>query len=108
MLGGVFVPFGWAALIPEEEAPANLAAIAAAGSTVRLGSLTPVRGAPSRDRASERARPARGFVVGGYARLEGMRVRIEEIRGRRAIVQLPGSDELEEVGLDELDPYYPG
>ena len=89
MLGGVFVPFGWAALIPEEEAPANLAAIAAAGSTVRLGSLAPVRGAPSRDRASERARPARGFVVVGYARLEGMRVRMEEYGVTTPIVQFP-------------------
>src|SRR5207253_2710378 len=63
---------------------------------------------PSRDRETGGVRPARGFVKGGYARLEGMRVTIREIRGRRAIVQLPGSDEPEEVDLDELDPYYPG
>jgi hypothetical protein len=63
---------------------------------------------PSRDRETGGVRPARGFVKGGYARLEGMRVTIREIHGRRAFVQLPGSDEPEEVDLDELDLYYPG
>jgi CRISPR-associated protein Csm5 len=48
MLSGVFIPFGWAVLIPEEEAPATLPAIAAAGLTRRLGSPMPVPGAPSR------------------------------------------------------------
>ena len=52
--------------------------------------------------------PGQRFVAGGYARLEGMRVTIVEIRGDRAIVRLPGSNEPEEVDLDELDPYYPG
>jgi hypothetical protein len=37
-----------------------------------------------------------------------MRVTIVEIRGDRAIVRLPGSNEPEEVDLDELDPYNPG
>jgi hypothetical protein len=70
------------------------------------GPRAPAR--PSHDRERGGVRPAHGFVKGGYARLEGMRVTIREIRGRRAIVQLPGSDEPEEVDLDELDPYYPG
>jgi len=48
MLTDVFVPFGWAALIPEEEAPATLTAIAASSWTHRLGTPTSVPGAPSR------------------------------------------------------------
>jgi CRISPR-associated protein Cmr6 len=63
---------------------------------------------PRPGEASRPQPPSRRFVAGGYARLEGMRVRIVEIRGDRAIVRLPGSNEPEEVDLDDLDPHYPG
>jgi hypothetical protein len=59
-------------------------------------------------RRTERTVPDRRFVSGGYARLEGMRVRIIEIRGNRAIVRFPNSDEPEDVDIGDLDPYYPG
>jgi CRISPR-associated protein Cmr6 len=62
---------------------------------------------PSHGRRTERTTPDRRFVSGGYARLEGMRVTILEIRGNRAIVRFPNSNDPEEVDISDLDPYYP-
>ena len=76
-------------------------------------SSTPTRGRrppdpPRHGPRSERAARDQLFVPGGYARLEGMRVTIIEIRDNRAIVRFPNSNEPEEVDISDLDPYYPG
>jgi CRISPR-associated protein Csm5 len=60
MLSGVFVPFGWAMLLPEEEALAALAAVAAASPARRVEPATRV-GAPSR--APETGRAGAGVLL---------------------------------------------
>jgi CRISPR-associated protein Csm5 len=61
MLSGVFVPFGWAVLVPEEEAPATLPVIPAASLTRRPESPTRVPGTPSR--ASGTGSTASGLLL---------------------------------------------
>jgi CRISPR-associated protein Csm5 len=63
ILGGVFVPFGWALLVPEEEAPATLPRVAGAAAAPRPAS--PVSAGPVRAPAGVSPAPGSLFFRRG-------------------------------------------